>query len=223
LYLAFVGFSPVAMRGEQQINVVWLDTPRDTWTDTSEARAALSDALAWWEARVEVSFIVSERRAAIDHDPYAADICHDRSWAPAGRALYMVAWEPTNRVFTCDGVNVADWADPSSALIWGGARPDELAHTIGHFYGALDTHAGMPGGPTGDIMDKDALLAAYRAGYVSDTTLAAIGATRRVDVVPGGHGGRGATDAAARRWQASRAGNIRVENPYSIERRIGGF
>jgi hypothetical protein len=212
IFLPLIGYTP-AMHGTQPIAVVWVDTSRDRWGDTSGASAVLNEALRWWERQVDVSFVVTEGAMTIDADPYTFDICHERSWAPQGRAIYMLAWEPTGRVFTCDGVNVADWATPEGALVWGGIRPEEMAHTIGHFYGAQDTHAGTPDGPTHDIMDRDSVAAAYQAGYVADVTRRAIGATRA--------GASGLSALAPRGW---RQGAMReIKWAYQYERAPGGF
>jgi hypothetical protein len=207
IFLPLIGYTP-AMHGTQPIAVVWVDTSRDRWGDTSGASAVLNEALRWWERQVDVSFVVTEGAMTIDADPYTFDICHERSWAPQGRAIYMLAWEPTGRVFTCDGVNVADWATPEGALVWGGIRAAEMAHTIGHFYGAQDTHAGTPDGPTHDIMDRDAVYTAYHTGYVAARTLAAIGATRRA----------GASELSLRVRRGYRAGARREAVSYPYKR-----
>ncbi len=175
IFLAFMGYIP-SMYGVQPISVIWLDTGRDRWQTLLEAQYTLSEAFRWWEDRTEVSFLVTEYHRSIEEDPYSVDICHDRSWAPKERAIYMVAWEPTYRIFVCDGVNVADWADPSSALVWGGIRPEEMTHTIGHLFGALDTHAGSIQGASHDIMDRDFVGRAYKEGCISPQTLLTIGA-----------------------------------------------
>jgi hypothetical protein len=204
IFLPLIGYTP-AMHGTQPIAVVWVDTSRDRWGDTASARAVLNEAFTWWERQVEVEFQVTESTLTIDTDPYLFDICHDRSWAPQGRVIFMLAWEPTGRVFTCDGVNVADWATPEGALVWGGIRAAEMAHTIGHFYGAQDTHAGTPDGPTHDIMDRDAVYTAYHTGYVADVTRRAIGASRAA--------ASGLSGAARREsWRAAR--REAVSYPY---------
>lgn len=162
------------MAGTQPITVVYLDTPAARWEDTSEARARLDAAFRWWEVQVDVTFTVTEHHATIDADPHAFDICHDRAWAEGLSGVVMVAG---SEWFTCDGVQVVDYAGPGQALISALAYPDELAHTLGHFYGASDKHAiGEPG----DIMDYRVLGEAYHDGLVNAQTLAEIGATRRV-------------------------------------------
>jgi hypothetical protein len=202
LLLPLLGYTP-AMHGRQSIAVVWVDTARDTWGDTTEARERIDAALRWWEARVAVSFTVEETRLTIDVDPYTYDICHDRSWAPQGRAFYMIAWEPTYRIFTCDGVNVADWADVSGALLWGGVRVDEIAHTVGHLYGAHDEDE--PG-----IMNFPTMQQSYREGRVSEATFRAIGAS---PVAAPGLLARGLRE---------RQQGARVDMSYQIERYAGG-
>jgi hypothetical protein len=211
LLLPLLGWT-LPMHGPQPISVVWVSTPRDAWGDRTEARAVIMAGLRWWEARTDVVFTLVESELTVDADILSLNVCRDRSWLPGARALptlYVVAWEPTYRALDCDGVNVADWAEPGRAIVWGGARVDEIAHTVGHVYGASDGHEEA----RGDIMDYRAMRGAYAEGRVSEATYREIGASPRV-------GGPARTASAkARRGQRSRA----KMQSYTYERSIGGF
>jgi hypothetical protein len=211
LFLPLLGYTP-AMHGAQPIAVVWVSTPRDTWENRTEARAAIVAGLDWWEARTEVEFEIVESELAVDADILSLNVCRERSWVPGALTLptlYVVAWLPSGLALDCDGVNVADWAEPGRAIVWGGIRPDEAAHTVGHVWGASDGHDEA----RGDIMDYRMMPWAYEHGYVADATWREIGAIPRVG------GLARTTSARARQGQRARA----VKASYQVERYAGGF
>ncbi len=186
VYLALMGYHP-AMDGQQQIAVVWVNTPRDAWTDDGRAlaRSQIRAALDWWEVRADVAFATSERAITTTVDVLSLNACTDRSWLTDqadGPSLYLIAYKPTYRALTCDGVVVGDAGvsgDPRIAV--SGYLPESsvsqaiIAHTVAHLYGARDTHDP----PSGDLMDRTCFVWAYEQGIVADQTWAAIGATRR--------------------------------------------
>ena len=186
LFLPLLLLSPPRMVGPQQVNVLWVSTPRTAWQDTDDARLALAAALRWWEARAVVSFTTVEMTMTIDTDMLALNVCRERSWlppAPPTPTLYMIATD--GAALDCDGVAVGDYTIGTQAIVWGWLIRDSptdqatLAHTLAHLYGAQDTHAhdGQPG--SGDIMDRNVYVDAYRQGIIAASTWQAIGAVKR--------------------------------------------
>ena len=52
LFLPFIGLHvQPAMVGPQYVNIVWVNTPQDTWNDEDKDnnRRAINSALQWWE------------------------------------------------------------------------------------------------------------------------------------------------------------------------------
>ncbi len=172
---------PPPMQSHQTIHIVWVDTSTDYWLDVSDAREDLIAGMRWWERLVNVEFSMEESWLTTDVDVLALNTCRDRSWLPEltyEPTFYIVAVEPTYRALDCDGVNIGDYDEIGHvrAIVWGYAEGSLLAevtaHTLGHLYGALD-------GPSRDIMDKDRYVQAYQDGTVVESTLQAIGASRR--------------------------------------------
>lgn len=169
---------PPPMQGHQTIHIVWVDTPRDYWTDTERARAGILAGLHWWEPLADVEFSTVESTMITSVDVLALNTCRDRSWLPESTyepTFYIVAAEPTYRALDCDGVNIGDYdeMDKTRAIVWGYTEgnllAEVIAHTVGHLYGA-------PDGPSRDIMDKNYFVQAYRDHVVVESTLRAIGA-----------------------------------------------
>lgn len=179
-----LGYHP-AMAAQQPIAVVWVNTPRDQWSDDGRAlaRSQIRAALDWWEVRAEVAFSTSERTITTTTDVLSLNACRDRAWLPdqvEAPVLYLIAYEPTHRALDCDGVVVGDVTELGHMrAIVGGYLPESstsqavIAHTVGHIYGAGHAESG--------IMHRDGatMRDAYEAGIVDDATIAAIGATRR--------------------------------------------
>lgn len=162
------------MTGQQQVAIVWVNTSHDTW-QAPLPYDTLRNGFAFWERAVDVQFSTVEYTITVDVDVNALNSCRDWSWTPltvTQPTLFMVAWEPTYRTILCDGVVVADVSVIGQAIVWGGIRSPELAHTIGHIYAAPHS-AG--------IMDKSgtAVWAAYAENDIRDDTIDAVGARRR--------------------------------------------
>ena len=185
LLLPLILLSPPRMTGQQRLNVVWVSTPRDTWGDTADARAAIRAGLDWWQTLADVSFETTESELTTDTDVLALNVCRERAWLvdPQPLTLYVIA--TSGDALMCDGVAVGDYNEGAWAIVWGnliGDSPTDgatIAHTVAHLFGAADTHAGQSGGPTYDIMDRAVYVAAYRSGYVAPLTWAATGAVPR--------------------------------------------
>jgi hypothetical protein len=195
LLLPLIGYTP-AMAGQQTLSIVYVN-------GADEGGASIAAGLRWWEARVGVRFGTVESRLDVGADLLALNVCRDRSWLPKAQAmptLYVVDdW------LVCDGVIVAGYAVPGTAILSGPLREDEAAHEIGHVYGGQDETA--PG-----IMNWRTMQDAYKAGIVSAATLRAIGAS------PSGASGRAATAQ-----QGRQPGARRVEVSYPYERFAGAF
>jgi len=181
-----ISFPFPRMIGMQQINIVWVDTSRDHWKDTTEARETIQEALDWWERQIDVTFSTQEYSLTVDIDILALNVCKDTITMPAVSipTLYMIAYEPTYRSLQCDGTDVGDggiygqrYILMSGYLIHDAKEYQAtVAHTVAHLFGAQDTH--MPP-RTYDLMDRDYYIDAYKQGFISDTTITAIGAVRK--------------------------------------------
>lgn len=170
MFLPLIGYTP-AMPSHTTVNIVWLSTSADQWSDTSSAQGVIHEAVEWWHVQSGIDLTIEESDQTITTDVNALDVCHDRHWLPDSQAdvtLYMVAWQPTDRILVCDDVNVADYTLPGTGIVWGGIRPAELAHTIGHLYGASDES--VPG-----IMQFATMEQSYKAGLISAETRLAMG------------------------------------------------
>lgn len=168
IFLPLIGYTP-AMPSHTTIAIVYVDTSADRWQ--GDIQPTIDQALAWWQARTGIMLDYTEDHMTVTADVNALNVCRDRQWLPntqADMTLYVVAWQPTERALMCDGVNVADYTLPGMGIVWGGIWPEEMAHTIGHLYGAADETA--PG-----IMNAQTLRQSYRDGAVSDQTIEAIG------------------------------------------------
>ena len=187
LFLPFIGLHvQPAMVGPQYVNIVWVNTPQDTWNDEDKDnnRRAINSALQWWEIHTFhrsgtafVTFYTTESNMLVDTDILSLNVCRDRSWLidkPITPTLYMIAVNPTYRALICDGVIVGDYNEEQWAIMWGGLIYDSptdqavVAHTVGHLYGAAD-------GPSQDIMDKDHFVQSYIGGIIAESTWKAIG------------------------------------------------
>lgn len=177
IFLPMIGYTPAMSAAP--IHVVWVDTSRDRWSDKSGAYQVITDTLDWWTARSGISLTYTESAMTTDVDVNATNVCRDWDWTPNqidGPTLLMVAYEPTLRILQCDGAPAGDATVPMLSIVWGGIRAPELAHTIGHVYGALHT-------TDGDIMDITPIPElhnyvywyAYADGIVSDRTRLAVG------------------------------------------------
>lgn len=170
------------MRGKQRLTLVWVDTSKESWTESDKqlAREQAAFSTHWWETLVSVSFSVQEQTLVVPLNVLAFDVCHNRSWLPAseGKTIYMLAVTPTYNPLVCDSIVVLDYTqDDGRAIYWGyvgegNSFREGLAHTLGHLYGARD-------GPSKDIMDKDTLYEAYQNHTVADTTIQSIGALKK--------------------------------------------
>jgi hypothetical protein len=198
LLLPLIGYTP-AMAGQQTLSIVYVN-------GADEGGASIAAGLRWWEARVGVRFGTVESRLDVGADLLALNVCRDRSWLPKAQAmptLYVVDdW------LVCDGVIVAGYAVPGTAILSAPLREDEAAHEIGHVWGATDGHHEA----RGDIMDYRAMKAAFERGYVAGRTFVEVGAS------PSGASGRAATAQ-----QGRQPGARRVEVSYSYERFAGAF
>jgi hypothetical protein len=191
IFLPLIGYTP-AMAGQQTLSIVYVN-------GADEGGASVAAGLRWWEARVGVRFGVSERRLTVDADPLALNVCRSRGWLPKAQTmptLYVVdGW------LTCDGVIVAGYAVPGTAILSAPLREDEAAHEIGHVWGATDGHHEA----RGDIMDYRAMKAAFERGYVAGRTFVEVGAS------PSGASGRAANAQQGRQREARR---VEVSYPY---------
>lgn len=169
IFLPLIGYTP-AIPSHTTVNIVWLSTSADRWNDKSGAHEVIREAFEWWHVQSGIELTLIESDQAVAADVNALDVCHDRIWLPDSQAdmtLYFVAWQPTDRVLVCDGVNVADYTLPATGIVWGGIRPAELAHTIGHLYGAQDEN-------TLGIMRFATMEQSYQDGLISTETHEAI-------------------------------------------------